>query len=512
MGSRGYTRARGRGVPAAPGGLGTETRPRGRVPADLLPDGGPEDPRRVAALPRLVGLPGRDPARGGAAGRPRITASAASAASRSAPAARAAAATGPTPCRCPTARPAAAPGSAGPGAGARAGALTAAGLAADRLLEVRDQVLGGLDPAREPHQVGRHRRRRVLDRLVGHRLRHLDQRLDPAQRLGEREDLASGAAIAVASGWRKETMPQKPGQRTSSTPGARAQPFAHRARRSRCGERPAAPGCGCRGGRGSSRTAPGRRRPRSGRSGSARAARSSAVTVAPPTTSEWPPRYLVVECTTAVAPSSSGRWTTGVAKVLSTTTVRPSARLDHGGDVDLVEQRVRRRLDPDQPRLGTQRRAQGVEVASGRRGRRRGRSGRAPCRPAGRCRRRGRAAGSGGRRRRAPRSAGRAWRPSRWRRRRRGRPRARPGPARAPRGSGSPSASSRSPRRTRPARAGRRSRSGGSAGSPSRRWGRARGRRARPWCRCAGSPDSLIEGLDQVDRGEDARAPARPRR
>ena len=32
----------------------------------------------------------------------------------------------------------------------------------------------------------------------------------------------------------------------------------------------------------------------------------SATTTAPPTTSEWPPRYLVVEWTTASAPSASG--------------------------------------------------------------------------------------------------------------------------------------------------------------------------------------------------------------
>ena len=100
-----------------------ETRLRGRIPADLLPDGDPEDPRRAAALSRLVGLPRRDPARGGAAGAPTITASAASAASRSGPAARAAAATAPTPCRCPSARPAAAPGSRRRPAPVRARAL-----------------------------------------------------------------------------------------------------------------------------------------------------------------------------------------------------------------------------------------------------------------------------------------------------------------------------------------------------------------------------------------------------
>ena len=52
-----------------------------------------------------------------------------------------------------------------------------------------------------------------------------------------------------------------------------------------------------------------------------------------------------------------------MAKVLSTTTCAPVRRLDDGGDVDLVEQRVGRRLDPDQPRLGAQGGAQGVEVA-----------------------------------------------------------------------------------------------------------------------------------------------------
>ncbi len=34
----------------------------------------------------------------------------------------------------------------------------------------------------------------------------------------------------------------------------------------------------------------------------------SPTTSAPPTTSEWPPMYLVVECITASKPNSSGRW------------------------------------------------------------------------------------------------------------------------------------------------------------------------------------------------------------
>ena len=52
-------------------------------------------------------------------------------------------------------------------------------------------------------------------------------------------------------------------------------------------------------------------------SASARAGSSTATK--PPRTSEWPPRYLVVEWTTASAPSSRGRWRNGVANVLSTT-------------------------------------------------------------------------------------------------------------------------------------------------------------------------------------------------
>jgi hypothetical protein len=51
----------------------------------------------------------------------------------------------------------------------------------------------------------------------------------------------------------------------------------------------------------------------------------SLVAAKPPTTSECPPRYFVVECTTMSAPSSSGRCRYGVAKVLSTTTIAPAA-------------------------------------------------------------------------------------------------------------------------------------------------------------------------------------------
>ena len=79
-------------------------------------------------------------------------------------------------------------------------------------------------------------------------------------------------------------------------------------------------------------------------------------------TSEWPPRYFVVECTTKSAPSSSGRWLTGVANVLSTATIAPPPASHDARDVDDVQQRVGRRLDPDQPRLVAHRGGDGVEV------------------------------------------------------------------------------------------------------------------------------------------------------
>jgi hypothetical protein len=49
------------------------------------------------------------------------------------------------------------------------------------------------------------------------------------------------------------------------------------------------------------------------------------VPTKPPTTSEWPPRYFVVEWTTASAPRSSGFCRYGVANVLSTTRIAPTA-------------------------------------------------------------------------------------------------------------------------------------------------------------------------------------------
>src|SRR5260370_728860 len=50
-----------------------------------------------------------------------------------------------------------------------------------------------------------------------------------------------------------------------------------------------------------------------------------AVRTAPASTSLWPFRYLVAECTTRSAPCSNGRVSTGVATVVSTATRTPAA-------------------------------------------------------------------------------------------------------------------------------------------------------------------------------------------
>ena len=80
---------------------------------------------------------------------------------------------------------------------------------------------------------------------------------------------------------------------------------------------------------------------------------SSEVATKPPITSEWPPRYFVVECSATSAPSASGCWRYGVANVLSTTTQRAGVVRDlrGGRDVDDVQRRVRRGLQPDEPRV-----------------------------------------------------------------------------------------------------------------------------------------------------------------
>ena len=80
---------------------------------------------------------------------------------------------------------------------------------------------------------------------------------------------------------------------------------------------------------------------------------SSFVATKPPTTSECPPRYFVVECSTTSAPSASGCWRYGRRERVVDDDERADRvrRVGRGADVDEVEQRVRRRLEPDEPRL-----------------------------------------------------------------------------------------------------------------------------------------------------------------
>ena len=79
----------------------------------------------------------------------------------------------------------------------------------------------------------------------------------------------------------------------------------------------------------------------------------SRTTTAPPMTSEWPPAYLVVECTTTSAPRVSGclEVRRGEGVVDHEQRARVVGDRGEGLDVADVEQRVGRRLDPDQPGL-----------------------------------------------------------------------------------------------------------------------------------------------------------------
>jgi hypothetical protein len=88
--------------------------------------------------------------------------------------------------------------------------------AAKRLGKVGDQVLAVLDPHRKPDQgVGDAQRRALIgrDRGVGHDGRMLDQALDPAQALGQREQrVRSSIRLAVLTSpfSSTEMMPPKP--------------------------------------------------------------------------------------------------------------------------------------------------------------------------------------------------------------------------------------------------------------------------------------------------------------
>ena len=194
-------------------------------------------------------------------------------------------------------------------------------------------------------------------------------------------------------------MPLKPGQRTSSTPRRRRAGTRRPRRRSRACARMRR--CSVR-------------RPRWTRKqsngpghGADRVLHEAHLLVelgvarrstAPPTASECPPRYFVVECTTTSAPSSSGRWLAGVANVLSTATSASRLRATTPAMSTTLSSGL----------VGVSTQTRRVSSADARRPARRGRSGRpscsagpsasGPCRRAGRCRRRGRRAGRRGRR------------------------------------------------------------------------------------------------------------------
>ena len=100
---------------------------------------------------------------------------------------------------------------------------------AQRLLQVGDQVVDILDADRQPHEVGRHLERRAGDAGVRHPARVLDQRLDPAEGLGEGEQLGPLADPSAASSppaSRNDTIPPKPDicRAATSWPGCVGQP------------------------------------------------------------------------------------------------------------------------------------------------------------------------------------------------------------------------------------------------------------------------------------------------
>ena len=136
--------------------------------------------------------------------------------------------------------------------------------------------------------------------------------IPPKSRIWRGRELMAGmvgeAGVVDALGPRRA----RPGTRRS---GARSRSAGASARRASSG----------RAARARSRTGRARAPSEFWRNSSRSATVGSFVPAKPPTTSEWPPRYLVVEWTTMSAPSSSGRCRYGVAKVLSTTTSAPTA-------------------------------------------------------------------------------------------------------------------------------------------------------------------------------------------
>ena len=88
------------------------------------------------------------------------------------------------------------------------------------------------------------------------------------------------------------------------------------------------------------------------RAARAKAGPSRANTIAPATTSEWPLRYLVAECSTISAPSARGRVSTGVDTVELMANSAPAACAHARRFRDIRDDpgRVRRCLDPDKLR------------------------------------------------------------------------------------------------------------------------------------------------------------------
>ena len=197
---------------------------------------------------------------------------------------------------------------------------------AERGLEIGSQVVDVLDPDRQPHEPARHRERRLGDRGMGHRRRQLDQRLDRAERLGQREEAgcrreATRALLTVAQLEAQHRagdahlaldelgsrVVRQAGIVHALDLGALGEPQRQDQRVGRCAlhahrQRPEVAA------RGSSRTGSAPRRRRSGGSEAARRARRSGWRPGRSITSEWPPRYFVAEWSTRSAPRFSRRW------------------------------------------------------------------------------------------------------------------------------------------------------------------------------------------------------------
>ena len=272
----------------------------------------------------------------------------------------------------------------------RRGTARLESLDADRLGEVLDEVLGASIPHESRTRSAGTAAAGALDGLVRHRLRDLDQRLHAAERLGQREEPRRGddprrvrdagtrpSRRTRASGRRRR--PRRPPATPTTTRAfsvcaairsvQRAQPAVHE-------EAVQRPGHGAdrvlheAHGR---RAAPGRaRRPRRRRRPSARRGTWSS-------SARRRPRR---------APAAAGRpaWRT----CCRPRRTRRRARATIARHVDHLQRRVRRRLDPHEPRVRRAPRPRPRRGRSGRPSCTRGPSARAPCRRAGRSRRRGR--------------------------------------------------------------------------------------------------------------------------